>query len=188
MKITTSILSLLALSTFFLSSCGDGGEEEKEIITTIATLNATAEDTLVDPPTRVEAPAHGGKFVFRNDSMHDFAGGQVIYLNDSLMNSTLRVVVDYWTKSSNPMKGDGFAAAFQTETEMIQWFNFDLIYYGAKPNEWVHIKDSITITPEMYNKPGVLFKFFSYCPNKKAIVDSDDITITVKKIETITEE
>ncbi len=187
MKITKTILSLLVLNTFFITSCDDGGGD-KEIISDIVKLSANAEDTLVDMSTRVEAPAHSGKFVFRADSLHTYSAAQTFNLNDTLMNSSLRVCLDFWAKSSNPLKGDGFAVAFQTADVMISWSTLDLVYYGAKPNEWINIKDSVTIPVEMYNKPGMLFKFFGYIPSQKAVVDIDDINITVKKIEVLEED
>ncbi len=180
MKTNKFIIGLFALSVFGLTSCKEKVEVEKSIL--LQKLIANAEDTLVDPGTRTKGSGHNSDFSFRTDSIHEYAAGQNYSVNDTLVNSSIKIVIDLWVKSSNPIKGDGFAASFQNDQAIAQWLFFDLVNYGAKSNEWVNIKDSVTIPADKYTTPSMYFKFFGFAPNKKAIIDFDDINITVKKV------
>lgn len=189
MKITKTILSFLLLSTLLNTSCNSDEEVEKDVVSFIAKVSTNAEDTIKDKANGAisDASAHSGKYIYRTDSINEYSGGQEFNLNDSLMNSTLRVCFNFWAKSSIPSKEAGLAIAFQTTDEMVSFTMVDLLTYGAKPNEWVNIVDSIIIPHEYYNKPGMLFKVFGHSPAKKGIMDLDDINVTFKKIETIEE-
>ncbi len=173
-------------SLILLNSCDDQPDiTEKSVV--IATLSANAEDTLIDKASRFEGEAHGGKFVYRTDSAVEYAVPFIYELNDSLINSDLRVIVNFWARAKTPLKGDGFAMSFQDKENIILWSNFDPIVYGAKPNEWINVIDSINITGNMVSKSGLLFRCFAYNPNKKTIMDFDDVSITIKKTVKITE-
>lgn len=187
MKTTKLFLSALFIGVIAITSCS-GPEEEKEVITTIFSVNANAEDSLIDPPSRHQGDAHSGQFAYRTDSASQY-GATVIYnINDSILNSGLRIVTDFWAKSTNPVKGDGLAVSFQDNEKIYQWTNIDPIAYGAKPNEWIHIVDSINIPADQVVKSGLLLKFFSFNANKIATVDLDDINISVKRVQKIIEE
>lgn len=187
MKKASILYSALIAGLSLFTSCG-GKSEEVERITNLITITANAEDSLVDKTSRVQTQAHAGQFVFRTDSLHEYAATMRYNLNDSLINSNLRVVFNFWARTSNPIKGDGLAVSFQDDAAANYWGAFELINYGAKPNEWINIVDSISITPDKVNKTGLFFKFFGFNANKKAVMDFDDINITVKRIEHVIEE
>jgi hypothetical protein len=187
MKKSNFFLALSLSSLILLTSCGDE-PKEVEKITTVATYSYNAEDTLVDKGTRFQGEAHGGQFVFRADSLHSYSGTTRFDLNDSLVNSNLRVVLNFWAKANTPVKGDGFAVSFQDDEKGYFWGTFEPFTYGAKPNEWVNIIDSVNIDASLYTKTKLYFKFFSYTNNKSSVLDIDDVNITVKKVEKVMEE
>lgn len=185
MKTKKILFASLSLSAMFLASCKEPKEVEKTTI--LNTISLDAEDTLTDNHSRVEGIGHSGKFAFRTDSTNEYAATTKINLNDSLVNSSVRIVLNYWTKTNNPLKGDGISVAFQDDAEMVLFSSLDAIKYGAKPNEWLNIIDSVTIKAEQYTKKGMYFKVFGFNPNKKAQVDIDDIKITLKKVDIVLE-
>lgn len=187
MKKTNLFLGFTALTVVLLTSCG-GAPKEVEKVTIIATLAANAEDTLVDKNSRFQGEAHSGQYMFRTDSMHQYGATMKFDLNDSLINSNLRVILSFWAKSNNPSKGDGMAVSFQDDEKNFVWATIDPISYGAKPNEWINIIDSVNVPAEHIRKTGLYFKFFSISNNKQNIMDVDDIKITIKKVETTTED
>lgn len=186
MKAHKILITSLALSLIFFVSC-NGPLEEIETTTVLSTITLNAEDSVVENYSRSKNNGHSGQFSFRTDSTNEYAATTKIDIHDSLVNSAIRIVLNYWTRTSNPLKGDGVSVAFQDDKEMISFFSFDAINYGIKANEWINIIDSVTISPEMNNKSGRYFKVFGFNPNKKAKVDIDDINITVKKVVTTLE-
>ena len=186
MKKSNVFLALSLSSLILLMSCG-GEPKEVEKITTVATYSYNAEDTLVDKGTRFQGEAHGGQFVFRADSIKNYSGTTKYDLHDSLINSNLRVVLNFWAKANNPSKGDGFAVSFQDDEKVYFWGTFEPFSYGARPNEWVNIVDCVSIDGSLYTKTKLYFKFFSYVNNKTSVLDIDDVNITVKKIEKVIE-
>ncbi len=180
------ITVLIASATFFLCSCKEG-LIEIEKTTDIKKITLTAEDSIPVESSRVKGIGHTGDYAFRTDSLNQYSAGFVENLNDSLINSSIRICVDFWCKSSNPMKGDGLALSYNLKDAAIFWGTMDPVNYGAKANEWVNVKDSITFTAEQFKESGMLVKFFGINGNKKATVDFDDISVTIKKVETVLE-
>lgn len=185
MKKTKLFFGTILISAAFLTSCSDE-PEEIEKTTTIATISANAEDSLITPDGRFHGGAHSGQYIYRTDSAYQYAATMRYDINDSLINSSLRVIINFWAKADNPIKGDGIAISFQDDEQSYIWANIDPIAFGAKPNEWLNIIDSVTIPSDKVSKKGLFFKFFAYNPNKKAIMDIDDINIKIKKVEKVT--
>ncbi len=188
MKKNEFIYGALIVFLFIAVSCKSPKEVEKPFIVT--QINLDAEDTLlvnVDHSTRIQGTAHSGKYSYHADSAHIYGGTVKIDLDDTLVGSPIRLILNFWMKSSNPTKGNGLAVAFQDNNTMMSWAGFDLINYGAKPNEWINIVDSITIPAENYLTSGMFFKIFAYAPNLKANVDIDDVNITVKQMVKVME-
>jgi len=179
------LIVLIFISSFFFISCSDEQVEiEKVIELKRASLNA--EDTSVKDP-KVKGAGHSGDFAFRIDSVNQYSAGFVEYLNDSLVNSRIRVCVNFWARANNPMKGDCYALSLCKKDGSCTWNTFDVINYNAKPNEWVNIVDSVTLTEEQFNDTGSLIKLFAFNANKSTVVDFDDITIQIKKVYTVLE-
>ena len=187
MKKTLFFIGVLAFSIACLTSCGDSSESKTKM-TTIYTSNATAEDTLIDNVTRLSGIGHNGQFAYRTDSLKQYAATAIYQIHDTLINSDLRVNINYWVKASNPIKGDGLALSMQDNQTTFLWRTFDLANYGAKSNEWINVVDSIDIHANQVLKSGMFFKFFGFNANKQAIIDFDDINITIKKVENNTED
>lgn len=186
MKTNKILFISLSLSALFLASC-KGELKEVEHVTVLSTINMDAEDTLVDNHSRVQGIGHLGQFAFRTDTINEYAATTIVKIPDSLANKGVRLVLNFWIKTSNPLKGDGFAAAYQDEKEMFLYTSFEAVNYGAKPNEWLNIVDSITIKAADNTKPGRFFKLFAFNPNRKAQVDYDDIKLTLKKVDVVLE-
>lgn len=177
---------LLLSSSIIFFSCG---EEQVEVEKTseFKKYTLTAEDSIPAEPTRVKGIGHTGDYAFRTDSLNQYSAGVVEMLNDTLINSGIRVYVDFWVKTSNPIKGDGMAISFNSKDAMVFWKTYDPIEYGAKANEWINIKDSITFNANQVTQPGMFVKLFGFNANKKAIMDFDDINVTFKKVYTVLE-
>lgn len=185
MKTKKILFASLSLSVMFWASCSEPKEVEK--LTVLNTISLNAEDTLNDNHSRVEGIGHSGKFAFRTDSNNQYAATTIVPIPDSLANKGVRIILNFWIKTTNPLKGDGFAAAYQDNNTMFLYSSYEAINYGAKPNEWLNIVDSITIKATDNNKPGRFFKLFAFNPNRKAQVDYDDISFTLKKIDIVKE-
>lgn len=186
MKTTKILFTCLSLGILFFASC-KGPLEEVETVTVLQTLSYDAEDTLFDNHSRVQGAGHSGQYGFRTDSTNEYAATAKIDINDSLLNKGIRLVLNFWVRTTNPLKGDGMAVAYQDNNEMVLFSSLDAINYGIKPNEWLYVTDSITIKAENNTKPGRFFKVFSFNPNHKAQVDIDELSITLKKVVTTLE-
>lgn len=181
----TSIISLLALFT----ACGDGPTEVEHttLISTISNINA--EDTTSDKSYRTPSGnGHTGQFAYRTDSINPYSGGFVYYIPDSLLNNSVRIIADFWVKTTSPLKGDGLIVSFQDEVspQASYYGSFDVSTYNLKPNEWTNIKDSVTIVLTPTN-PKMFFKIYGFNSNRKEIVDFDDINFTLKKVDVVLE-
>lgn len=185
MKAQKILFLSLTFGMLFLASCKAPSEVEK--VTVLENISLNAEDTLVDNHSRVQGIGHAGQFAFRTDSTNEYAATTIINIPDSLVNKGVRLVLNFWIKTTNPLKGDGFAAAYQDNNEMFLYTSFEAVNYGAKPNEWLNIVDSITIKAADNTKPGRFFKLFAFNPNRKAQVDYDDINFTLKKVDVVLE-
>lgn len=175
------IALLIVSATFFLFSCADEPLEIEKTIE-LKKITLTAEDSIPFEPTRLKGIGHTGDYAFRTDSLNQYSAGVIENLHDSLINSRIRVCVDYWVKSSNPLKGDGMAISYHLKDATVYWGSFDLINYGAKVNEWINIKDSITFSADQFREPGMFIKLYGFNGSKQAAVDFDDINITFKKV------
>lgn len=179
------LVTLILAGSIIFTSCSDEPiEVEKSVVLKNVTL--TAEDTLSMDP-KVKGQGHTGDFAFRTDSVNQYSAGFVEYLQDSLVNSKIRVCVNFWAKSTNPQKGDCLALSFCKKDGACTWNSIDVVNYTTKPNEWVNIIDSITYTAEQFNDSGSLIKVFAFNPNKITTVDFDDINIQIKKVHTVLE-
>ena len=179
-------IKILLLSSVVFFSCGEE-KIEVEKTTEFKKYTLTAEDSIPVEPTRLKGIAHMGDYAYRTDSSNQYAAGVVEMLHDTLINSCVRVCLDFWVKSSNPIKGDGMAISFNSKDATVFWKTYDPIEYGAKTNEWINIKDSITFNSNQINQSGMFIKLFGYNANKKSIMDFDDINITFKKVYTVLE-
>ena len=187
MKKSLFFIGVFAVSLACLTSCGNSSESTVKI-TTLFTSNATAEDTLIDNVTRFSGIGHSGQFAYRTDSVKQYAATSIYPIHDTLINSDLRVNINYWVKATNPVKGDGLALSLQDNATTFLWKTFDLANYGAKANEWINVVDSVDIHANQVLKSGLLLKFFGFNANKQAIIDFDDIYVTIKKIENSSED
>jgi hypothetical protein len=186
----TFLLSALLISVCFFEGCKPPVEIEKTSL--ITRINMNGEDTLytnADYSTRIKGQAREGMYSFRADSLHEYAAGVKIVLHDSVLNSAIRVVLNFWIKSNiQPLKGDGMAVSFfNQKEELTSWASFDLIKYSIKADEWVNVIDSVTIPAEKIDQSGMFFKIFAYNPNKKADIDVDEVNITLKKVYKVME-
>lgn len=182
------ITSIIGFAAIF-AACGEGPVEVEHaaLITTISNVNA--EDTATDKSYRTPTgSAHSGQFAYRTDSVNPYSGGLVYYVPDSLLNVKARIIADFWVKTSNPLKGDGLAISFQDEVspQASYYGSFDLSSYNLKANEWTNVKDSVTIDLTPTN-PKMFFKIFGFNSNRKAVIDFDDINISIKKVYTTVE-
>ena len=180
------ITVLMASATLFLFSCGEG-PIEVEKTTVLKKITLTAEDSIPNGSIRVKGIGHSGDYAYRTDSLSQYGFGIQENFDDSLINTSIRVCVDFWVKSSSPLKGDGLALSYNLKETIIFWQSFDPFIYGAKPNEWINIKDSVTFHADQFKESGMLVKLFGFNANKKAIVDFDDINITIKNVYTVSE-
>ena len=78
--------------------------------------------------------------------------------------------------------------SFNLKDVVIVWHTFEPINYGAKANEWINIKDSLTFNANQYTESGMIVKLFGINSNKTATIDFDDINVTLKKPYSITQE
>jgi hypothetical protein len=175
---------LLTSAAIILASCAEEPLEIEKPIE-LKKITLTAEDSIPVEPTRIKGIGHTGDYAFRTDSLNQYSAGIVEMLPDSLINSRIRVCVDFWVKSSNPLKGDGLAISYNLKETMMFWKTFDPINYGAKANEWINIKDSVTFNADQFKEPGVFIKLFGFNANQKANMDLDDINVSIKKIYTV---
>ncbi len=180
------LITLLFVTSILFASCSDDAVEKEKIIE-IKRVSLNAEDTTSQEP-RVKGQGHSGAFSFRMDSAHIYSAGFIEYLPDSLLNSNLRICVNYWTKSTAPAKGQGMAVSFQDNEKGYVWATIEPINYGAKANEWVNVIDSVNVSADVVNKKGLFFKVFGYSNDKASILDVDDISIVIKKIAIVTED
>lgn len=179
-------ITLIIISSFLFVSCSDElVEVEKTIDLKKVTLNA--EDSLTALGYRIKGAGHSGDFAYRTDSANQHSAAIVENLHDSLVNSSIRVCVNFWVKSTNPIKGDCLGLTFCKKDGTCTWNSFDIINYTSKPNEWVNIIDSITYNANQFTEPGSLIKVFAFNPNKTTAVDFDDINIQIKKVYTVVE-
>lgn len=177
---------LVMISSFIFTACSDElVEVEKTVELKKATLSA--EDTLAALGFRMQGAGHAGDFAYRTDSLNQYSAGFAENLQDSLVGSKIRVCVNFWAKSTNPLKGDCLGVTLCKKDGSCTWNSFDVNNYTTKPNEWVNINDSITYNAGQFNETGSLIKVFAFNPNKTTIVDFDDINIVIKKVYTVTE-
>ncbi len=179
------IIILLLINSMFFTSCSDDLIEVEKTVE-LKNITLTAEDTL-SADSRVKGQGHSGDFAFRIDSSNQYSAGYVENLNDSLLNSKIRVCLNFWAKSTNPLKGDCLALSFCKKDGACSWNSFDVVNYTTKPNEWVNVVDSFTYNADQFNEAGCLIKVFAFRGNKSTIVDFDDVNIKIKKIYTVLE-
>jgi hypothetical protein len=180
------IALLIVVSSFFLQSCSNElVEVEKTIELKKANLNA--EDTIAALGFRIQGAGHSGDFAYRTDSVNQYSAAFAENLQDSLVGSKIRVCVNFWAKSTNPLKGDCLGVTFCKKDGSCAWNGFDIINYTAKSNEWVNIIDSLTYSADQFAEAGSLIKVFAFNPNKTTIVDFDDINIVIKKVYIVAE-
>lgn len=180
----------LILATFGLAlltiSCEKPQIIEKSVL--VSSLLINGEDTIADGTVSSYNSAHTGNRGYRTDSLVMYSGGGIIELNDTLIGKELRVLVDFWARSTQPLKSDGLAISLANkEGGVLFWGQFDPLNYGGKVNEWVHIVDSVNIPAEKNYTKGSVVKIFGYNPNKIAKVDFDDINVNLKLIQHIEE-
>lgn len=180
------LITLIFVSSILFTSCSDElVEVEKTVVLKKVTLSA--EDTLTALGYRIKGGGHSGDFAFRTDSANQYSAAFLENLQDSLVGSRIRVCVNYWVKTTNPLKGDCLALTLCKKDGSCTWNSFDIVKYTSKANEWVNIVDSITYNADQFNEPGSLVKLFAYNPNKTTTVDFDDIIIEIKKVDTVVE-
>ncbi len=180
------LITLIFAASFLFVSCSDElVEVEKTIELKKLTLNA--EDTLAALGNRIKGGGHTGDFAYRTDSANQHSAAIVENLNDSLVNSSIRVCVNFWAKSTNPIKGDCLGVTFCKKDGSCTWNSFDIATYTSKPNEWINIIDSVTYNVDQFREAGSFIKAFGFNPNKTTAVDFDDITIQIKKVYTVVE-
>lgn len=184
MKATKCTLgTLLLLSSLFFFSCSEMQEVEK--VTMLESKTADLEDTANFQPTRQSGEAHSGKFFSRTDSVNHYGASHVFPLHDSLIQSDIRIYVNVWMRSADLGQRHSFAVALHDGDNVLNWTEFMVDKYNAQPNQWVNIKDSVTFMGNTISKPGMQIKAFPYNNNGKAILDADDIEVTLKKVDKV---
>jgi hypothetical protein len=179
------LIPFILFASVILVSCDDE-VTEVEKTAEFKKITLTAEDTLSTDP-RVKGQGHTGDFAYRIDSINQYSAGFYENLNDTLVGSRIRVCLNYWVKSTNPLKGDCLALSFVKKDGSLTWNSFDVVNYTNKPNEWVNVIDSLTYTADQFSEGGCVIKVFAFSGNKSTIVDFDDVTITLKKVYTVAE-
>lgn len=180
-----TVILILSSIVVFASCNREVKNVEKTIFLKKISLNA--EDSIPAEPSRIQGVGHSGNYGYRTDTLNQYSAGVIESLNDSLINSSIRVCANFWIKTSNPIKGDGLALSVQENETSIFWKVFDVSEYGAKQNEWINIVDSIDVQADLLSKPGIIFKFFGFNANKKSVIDFDDINVELKKVYVVQE-
>lgn len=174
------IAGLFAAS--LLTSCSSE-PKEVEKLTFLQTVTLTAEDATDKYSIVQGGDAHSGQFFSRTDSAVHYGMGPVFTIPDSLLQKDIRVCVDMWVRSSDPAAKQAYAVALHNGGDVLSWTELDMSKYIKTPNTWVNIKDSITVPGGLITKPGMVIKSFAFNPTGKGILDSDDISLTYKKVE-----
>ena len=181
---------ILVAATSILFSCSDSKEIEKFGFLQKDTF--TGEDSIVDVYPRTKgSDAHSGSYFSRTDSAHQYGVGSYILVNDTNLNKDLRVNVNLWARTNKIEPGFVFAVALHEGDKIVSWNEMDVKKQISGLNTWTNIKDSVTISGAIINKPGLIVKTYAYNvnnPAKSIIFDVDDLEVIFKTVQVVLEE
>lgn len=183
------LVSAVFACNLVFTSCSEPMEVEK--VTLLEKRAFTAEDSLIDQYSRIRGDGHSGSYFSRTDSTNLYGIGTIYSINDTNINSDLRVCVDLWARTNIIDPGFIYAVSLQEGDKVISWQQLDVLKQLPTPNKWTNVKDSITFSGSLINKPGLIIKAFAYNPNnasKTLVFDGDDLEISFKKVEKVLEE
>lgn len=116
--------------------------------------------------------AHSGRFVTKLDSIAQFGflfKGKLGDINNKPMKSA---TASMWVKVKNLNANATLVLAIDSAGKLLKWQGTDIKGLVKKPNEWVEIKNSITIEDKL-NKPGYTFGFYLWNKSKEEIMGDD---------------
>jgi hypothetical protein len=168
-------------SIITLTNCES--EKDVEKVTFLQKIVLNAEDSL-DGTIRKKGDAHGGEYYSHTDSIYRYGMGMVFKIDDSLREKDIRVCIDLWARTNKLNSNQSIAVALHDDENLIQWAAFYLDKKMNDANKWIHIKDSLVISGSLINRSGLEIRIFPYNSPSNSFLDTDDIEITLKKIET----
>ena len=186
-KSILKLVGIICLSITGLITPSCEGTTEIEKVTFLEKRVLDAEDT-VSRSAMVQGDAHSGKYFSRTSGANQYGMGTVFKITDSLVGKDLRVCVDFWVRTNNSQPQQSFAVALHDGDNVISWNEIMINKKQIPINQWVNVKDSITIPAYLISKAGLNVIAYPFNPKGIAVFDTDDITLIFKKLEiTITE-
>lgn len=181
LRSTVKIVLFIFLGGIVIASCSEPKEVEK--ITFLEKRVFTAEDSIVDLYRRTQGEAHGGTFFSRADTTNQYGIGTVYAINDTSVNKDLRVKMNLWIRSNQVSPACVYAIALHDGDKIVSWNEIKLDRFVNEPNKWINVVDSVTITGNFIDKPGLIVKTFTYNTQKQVVFDADDLELNFYSVK-----
>ena len=130
---------------------------------------------------KVQGTAYSGQNFIHADSMEVYPYGQVFNLPDSLKNTSLKIFVTAYVRSSEKNPRASFAVTVNgKDSASFVWKEMFMNTQVVTADQWNIFSDSLEISKEETAFLPLKVNVFGFCPDKKKYIDFDDVTITIK--------
>ncbi len=165
-----------------ISSCKKPVHEK---LTPIASWNLDFENE--SAYNRTKGNAHSGNYFSHADKNSPYTGDVIYKLPDSLKKHFVRVCMDVYAKIGGRRFGQSLVVSLQRKGELLYWETFDINTHTFSKEKWVHIVDSSQFFYDIPNSEEVELKVFGFSSYKKSYLDIDDMHVTLKKVERLSD-
>ena len=135
----------------------------------------------MDTTFKMQGAAYSGKYFIHADSSNVYPYNQVFVLPDSLKNTSLKIFVTAYVRSSEKNPVASFAATIAgKDSASFTWKEMFMTNQVINPDQWNIFTDSIEVSKEETAFLPLKISVFGFCPSKKKYMDFDDVSITIK--------
>lgn len=177
MNSKTFLFSVFILSTVVFSSCKNS--PKPNVVYATSFNNFDAEDLVID--NKEKGSAYSGQYFIHADSNDVYPYGQVFDLPDSLKNTSLKVLVTAYVRSSEKNPKASFAVTINgKDSSDFVWKEMFMTTQISSSDQWNIFTDSLEVPQEETGNLPLKINVFSFCPDKKKYIDFDNVSITIK--------
>ncbi|MBS1635955.1 MAG: hypothetical protein JST26_08520 [Bacteroidetes bacterium] len=171
-------LLCIAAGAVMLTACGGGSTKTSDDIIISEDINMEHRVLNFDN-TRKEGGAHSGQYYSGVDVSNKYGAGYAMVIADSLKEKNMTVYVDGWMREKEaPLEG-GIAVSLST-SQGTKFWKVLVPANKTEANQWVHVKDSVTINKDLLKDKFVEIGVFGYKDNGPDALDMDDLHIKYK--------
>lgn len=172
-------ISIVSCITLFVVSCKPKTTTKTTFLTKIEVNN---EDTTDNFP-KFKGEPHSGTYFSHTDSLYKYGSGARFIIPDSLVNLEIKVRLNMWARQNDLGGGNQYAVALQKGDSVLNWAAIRFDKHISESNKWLNVRDSITFPSYLIKEKGLNIKMFSFNPEGKPSLDTDDIEIIIEKSE-----